>query len=121
MTIGCDYTLCEHNRLLACQWGQAVLEDNRIAVTMVVAGVVMQSALERGIDEYDYLTYDIFYKGQLSTRAEVLILARTTRGTRINVIHKLAEARRKVFQLLPFRAESSSIAGKGHITIKSGQ
>jgi Acetyltransferase (GNAT) domain len=110
-TIGCDYTFREHNRLLAYQWGLAHLDDKRISVGMVVAAMVMQSALERGIDEYDHLAGDIFYKRQLSTTARELVWARAKRGARIQVIYKLAEAKRRALQLPPFRPRTTQIAG----------
>ena len=108
-TIGCDYTFGEHNRLLAYQWGLAQLEDKRLSVGMVTAALVMQSALERGIEEYDHLAGDIFYKRQLSTTSRELVWAKARSGTRIHVIYKLAEAKRRAVQLQPFRNWATAI------------
>src|SRR5215213_9791946 len=50
VTLGCDYSFIERNRVLGYQWGIAKLEDSRPSPGLVT-GVVMQEALERGIGE----------------------------------------------------------------------
>jgi hypothetical protein len=93
VTLGCDYSFIERNRVLAYQWGLAQLPDKRPSVGLITGVASMQEALRRGIDEYDWLAGDAYYKRQLTTTERELIWACTARGSRIQAIYKLAEAK----------------------------
>jgi CelD/BcsL family acetyltransferase involved in cellulose biosynthesis len=94
VTVGCDYSLIERGRMLAYQWGLRQFEDTLISPGLVTAAVVMQAALERGLDEYDWLAGDVFYKRQLSTTTRQLIWAELPHGPRGHLIEQLIRARR---------------------------
>ncbi len=106
-TIGCDYSFVEHNRVLGYQWGLKQFEDRRLSPGIVTGAVVMQAALERGLDEYDWLAGDVLYKRQLATTTRQLVWASAARGARIHFIYELAKANRLAKRLRPLR----SIAG----------
>ncbi|HQY31473.1 MAG TPA: GNAT family N-acetyltransferase, partial [Thermomicrobiales bacterium] len=108
ITLGCDYTLIEHNRMLGYQWGLGTLTDKRVSVGIITAAAVMQAALERGIDEYDHLAGDALHKRTLATTSRDLAWARIPSGTRIQIIYKLAEARRRTRALRLFRPPNSA-------------
>jgi hypothetical protein len=108
-TIGCDYGFVERNRVLSYQWGLAHFEDKRLSPGIVTGATVMQAALERGLDEYDWLAGDVLYKRELSTTARELVWARAPKGARIYVIHKLAQAKRMA-RRLPHRRLHGAIA-----------
>jgi len=54
---------------------------------------VMQEALERGLDEYDWLAGDVLYKRQLSTTTRELIWGELPHGLRGHLIEQLMHAR----------------------------
>ncbi len=93
-TVGCDYGLVEHGRILGYQWGLASFEDARLSPGLVVGALVMQEALERGFTEYDWLAGDVLYKRELSTCSRTLITARAIRGSRMHVLDRLTRAKR---------------------------
>jgi len=109
VTLGCDYSFIERNRVLGYQWGIAKLEDSRPSPGLVTGVVVMQEALERGIDEYDWLSGDVFYKRQLTNSTRDLVWARTSRGLRIQVIYKLESARHTLRDLAARRSSRASM------------
>jgi hypothetical protein len=98
-TLGCDYSLIQHNRLLGYQWGLSQYVDHRVSIGTVTAASVMQAALERGFDEYDHLSGDTLYKKQLSTTSRELVWATVSLGVRANAIYKLAETKRRAAQI----------------------
>ncbi|MER3438130.1 MAG: hypothetical protein C4346_11385 [Chloroflexota bacterium] len=93
-TVGCDYGLVEHGRILGYQWGLASFEDSRLSPGLVVGALVMQEALERGFTEYDWLAGDVLYKRELSTSSRTLITARAIRGPRMHLLDRLTRAKR---------------------------
>lgn len=95
-TVGCDYGLVEHGRILGYQWGLARFEDSRLSPGLVVGALVMQEALERGFTEYDWLAGDVLYKRELSTSSRTLITARAVRGSRMQVLDRLTRAKRSL-------------------------
>jgi hypothetical protein len=103
-TIGCDYGFVEHNRVLSYQWGVRRFEDRRLSPGLVTGAAVMQAALERGLDEYDWLAGDVLYKRELATTTRELVWARTARGPRIRVIAELTRAKRLAQRLRPLHA-----------------
>lgn len=103
VTIGCDYSFIERNRILGYQWGVARLEDTRLSPGLVTGVAIMQAALERGLDEYDWLTGDVLYKRQLTNASRELVWSRSSRGARIKAIYKLAEAKRLASRLQSLR------------------
>jgi hypothetical protein len=107
VTIGCDYSFIERNRVLGYQWGVARLDDERLSPGVATGAAMLQAALERGLDEYDWLSGDTFYKRQLSTTTRELIWARSSRGARIQMIYKLHEASRLARQFGARRAQSA--------------
>ncbi len=107
LTLGCDYSLIERNRVLAYQWGIAQLENKRASPGLVVGATVMQEALRRGIDEYDWLAGDAYYKRQLTTTSKELVWIRTSQGARIQAIYKLVEAR-NLAQRIPVLARKQA-------------
>jgi CelD/BcsL family acetyltransferase involved in cellulose biosynthesis len=109
-TIGCDYGFIEHNRVLAYQWGVNQFEDRRLSPGLVTGAVVMQAAMERGLDEYDWLAGDVLYKRQLATTTRQLVWASAARGARIHFIYELARAKRLAQRLRPFRSIAGLIA-----------
>jgi hypothetical protein len=110
LTLGCDYSLIDGDRILGYQWGIAQLEDKRLSAGLVTAAVVMQEALERGYSAYDWLSGDVFYKKQLSTTEGELIWAIAARGARIRVINKLAEGKRLAQRLTSSLPHASGAA-----------
>jgi CelD/BcsL family acetyltransferase involved in cellulose biosynthesis len=95
-TVGCDYGLVEHGRILGYQWGLATFEDSRLSPGLAVGALVMQEALVRGFAEYDWLAGDVLYKRELSTRSRTLITARAIRGSRMHVLDRLTRAKRSL-------------------------
>ena len=111
VTLGCDYSFVERNRVLGYQWGVARLDDPRPSPGLVTGVTVMQEAMERGIDEYDWLSGDVFYKRQLSTTTRELVWARRQRGARIRGINALLHARGRARELsakLPRRGNGAT-------------
>ena len=106
VTLGCEYSFIERNRVLSYQWGVAQLEDRRPSPGLITGVTAMQEALLRGVDEYDWLVGEVYYKRQLTTTARELIWARASRGARIQAIYKLVEAKRLTRGLPLFRAQS---------------
>jgi CelD/BcsL family acetyltransferase involved in cellulose biosynthesis len=94
LTVGCDYSLIEHGRVLAYNWGLRHFEDTLISPGLVTGAMVMQEALERGLDEYDWLAGDVLYKRQLSTTTRELVWADLPHGPRGHLIEQLIRARR---------------------------
>jgi CelD/BcsL family acetyltransferase involved in cellulose biosynthesis len=94
VTVGCDYSLVEHGRVLAYQWGLGQFDDSLISPGLVTGVTVMQAALERGLDEYDWLAGDVLYKRQLSTTTRELVWARLPHGARGHLIDSMIRARR---------------------------
>ncbi len=79
-TVGCLYGYVEDNRVLCYQSGFAgFTEDNRIKPGLVTHALCMQEALERGIDEYDFLAGDQRYKRELANMERQLVWARAVR------------------------------------------
>jgi CelD/BcsL family acetyltransferase involved in cellulose biosynthesis len=108
-TVGCDYGFVERNRVLSYQWGLRRFEDKRLSPGLVTGAAMMQAALERGLDEYDWLAGDVLYKRELSTTSRELIWASARRGTRIQAIYKLARAKRRVQEFRPLRAVAAAL------------
>lgn len=104
VTLGCDYSFIERNRVLGYQWGIARLDDPRPSPGLVTGVTVMQAALERGIDEYDWLSGDVLYKRQLATMTRELVWARAARGPRIHAIYQLEHGRNLVRRIAALRA-----------------
>ncbi len=98
VTVGCDYGLVEHGRILGYQWGLATFDDSRLSPGLVVGALVMQAALERGFAEYDWLAGDALYKRELSTATRTLVTARSIRGLRMQVLDRLTRAKRSLQQ-----------------------
>jgi CelD/BcsL family acetyltransferase involved in cellulose biosynthesis len=94
VTVGCDYSLVEHGRVLAYNWGLRHFEDTLISPGLVTGAMVMQEALERGLNEYDWLAGDVLYKRQLSTTTRELVWADLPHGPRGHLIEQLMRARR---------------------------
>jgi CelD/BcsL family acetyltransferase involved in cellulose biosynthesis len=110
VTLGCDYSLVERNRVLGYQWGTARLPDNRLSPGIVMGLYSMEAALQHGFHEYDWLSGDVFYKRQLSTTAREMIWARSSRGLRINGIHALERAKKSIERV---RASRSGVVTAG--------
>ena len=108
LTLGCDYSLIDGQRILGYQWGIAQLEDTRLSPGLVTGVAVMQAALERGYGQYDWLSGDVLYKKQLSTTEGELIWARAPHGARIRVIYGLAGAKRLAERLPSVRTQTAS-------------
>lgn len=94
LTVGCDYGLVEHGRILGYQWGLATFDDPRLSPGLAVGALVMQAAQERGFSEYDWLAGDALYKRELSTATRTLVTARSIRGPRMRVLDGLTRAKR---------------------------
>jgi CelD/BcsL family acetyltransferase involved in cellulose biosynthesis len=99
LTVGCDYSLIEHGRVLAYNWGLRRFDDTLISPGLVTGAMVMQEALERGLDEYDWLAGDVLYKRQLSTTTRELIWGALPHGPRGHLIEQLMRARHSARQL----------------------
>lgn len=102
-TIGCDYGLVEHNRVLSYQWGLAQFEDRRLSPGLVTGAVVMQAALERGLDEYSWLAGDVLYKRELSTAHHELVWATAPRSARIHMVYGAARVKHLARRFGPLR------------------
>jgi len=113
MTLGCDYSLIERNRVLSYQWGIAQLKNKRASPGLVIGATVMQEALQRGLDEFDWLAGDAFYKRQLTTTSRELVWIRTSQGARIQAIYKLVEAK-NLAQRIPVPSKKQSFEGSAH-------
>jgi CelD/BcsL family acetyltransferase involved in cellulose biosynthesis len=106
VTVGCDYNLIEHGRAMAYQWGLGQFEDTLISPGVVTSVAVMQTAMERGLDEYDWLSGDVFYKRQLSTGTREMVWARLPRGVRGHLVDYALRARRYSKQRTKSKTES---------------
>lgn len=93
ITVGCDYGFIEHNRVLSYQWGVARFEDPRLSPGLLVGALAMQAALERGLDEYDWLAGDVLYKRELSTTSRELVWAWAPTGFKMRALDAAAAAR----------------------------
>lgn len=93
-TVGCDYSHIEHGRVLAYNWGLHPFADSLISPGLVTGAAVMQVALERGLDAYDWLAGDVLYKRQLATTTRELIWAELPRGARGHLVEQLMRAKR---------------------------
>lgn len=93
-TVGCDYDFIERGRVLAYQWGLAQLEDSAISAGLVVGALVMQAALERGLDEYDWLAGDVLYKRMLSTAEHQLVWASRPIGPVVPIVDTVTKLTR---------------------------
>ncbi|MCC6791341.1 MAG: GNAT family N-acetyltransferase [Thermomicrobiales bacterium] len=114
-TIGCDYGFIERGRVLSYQWGIAQFEDARLSPGLVTGAVMMQSAMERGLTEYDWLAGDVLYKRELSTTSRELIWARQPKGIAIHVLDHAARAKRVAAQRIhSYRtgSDAESVAAK---------
>lgn len=108
-TVGCDYNLLEHGRVLAYQWGLGQFEDTRISPGLVTSVAVMQTALDRGFDEHNWLSGDVFYKRQLSTISHELTWAFLPHGVRGHLVDYTVRAR----QYMKARAENKTRTEEG--------
>ncbi len=89
-TVGCDYGMIEHGRVLSYQWGLAKFDDPRLSPGLVTGALIMQAAMERGPSEYDWLAGDVLYKRELSTGSRELIWAKQLRGVYVHVLDAAA-------------------------------
>jgi CelD/BcsL family acetyltransferase involved in cellulose biosynthesis len=78
-TLGCVYGFVERGRLLFYQGGMSPSADNRVATGIAVHLCCMRAALERGLDEYDFLAGDQRYKRELSNTERELVWASLVR------------------------------------------
>jgi CelD/BcsL family acetyltransferase involved in cellulose biosynthesis len=93
-TVGCDYGMIEHGRVLSYQWGIATFEDSRLSPGLLTGATIMQAAMERGLVEYDWLAGDVLYKRELSTSSRELLWARHTEGLYIHMLDAAARTAR---------------------------
>jgi len=78
-TLGCVYGFVERGRMLFYQGGMARSADNRVTPGIAVHLCCMQAALERGLEEYDFLAGDQRYKRELSNAERELVWASLVR------------------------------------------
>jgi CelD/BcsL family acetyltransferase involved in cellulose biosynthesis len=95
-TIGCDYDFVERGRVLGYQWGIRHFEENAISAGLVVGATVMQAALERGFDEYDWLAGDVLYKRMLATDERELTWASRPIGPMVPMLDAATRIKRSV-------------------------
>jgi len=103
-TLGCVYGFVERGRVLFYQGGMAPSADGRVATGILTHLCCMQAALERGLDEYDFLAGDQRYKRELSNAERELVWAALVRrrprpvliaaGRRLRRLWQRAAARR---------------------------
>jgi CelD/BcsL family acetyltransferase involved in cellulose biosynthesis len=108
-TIGCDYGMIEHGRVLSYQWGIAKFDDSRLSPGLLTGASIMQAALDRGLAEYDWLAGDVLYKRELSTSARELIWARHTSGFYIQMLDAAAKTAKVAHRTIRKRPSTPSV------------
>ena len=92
-TIGCLYGFIESGTLLSYQWGLAEFDNKRVAPGFVAAALAMQAALDRGLDEWNWLSGDMLYKRELSTGERPMVWASARASLRALAVNGLVRLR----------------------------
>jgi CelD/BcsL family acetyltransferase involved in cellulose biosynthesis len=94
-TVGLVYSVLHRRRVYAYQCGFDYGDDKRMSPGMTTYAHIIQYCLERGFDDFDFLSGDVDYKRVLSTGSRELVWAefRNT-SLKIKLLDGAREARR---------------------------
>jgi CelD/BcsL family acetyltransferase involved in cellulose biosynthesis len=98
-TIGCLYSFIERNNVLSYQLGLPRFDDNKLKPGFVSHALCMQSAYERGLDDYNFLADASPWKREIATTERYLVWATGARSRlKLTLAGALQATARKVRQ-----------------------
>jgi CelD/BcsL family acetyltransferase involved in cellulose biosynthesis len=96
-TIGVVYHLVHEGKIYYYQCGFRYTDDNRLSPGTVTLSLVIQHCLDRGFDEYDFLSGDAKYKQWMSTGSRQLVWAVLRRPSlKLSFVSRLRSVKRRI-------------------------